>query len=114
MPFDWIPLLVATVSLMGFLFGLFKWQQSANEKKHEDLEKIFAEHKEIFDELKKRIEKNEDAVQKTREELHRDYVHREQQQQLSKDLHDIVGKIFNKVDHMAKDLNQLIGRINHD
>ena len=110
---DWLPLLIATVAVMTFLFGLFKWQQSANDQKHKDMQRIFNEHKEIFEELKERIEKNEDAVAKTRDELHRDYVHRDQMKDFSRDIHEIVAKIFSKVDHMAKDLNQLIGSFNN-
>lgn len=107
--FEWVPLIIATVSIMGFLFGLFKWQQSANDQKHRDMQRIFNEHKDIFEELKGRIEKNEDAVTSTRDELHRDFVRHEQQQRSNNDLQAVIGKMFNKMDGMAKDLNQLIG-----
>ncbi|HHO59901.1 MAG TPA: hypothetical protein ENJ64_06625 [Thiotrichales bacterium] len=111
---DWLPLVIATISVMGFLFGLFKWQQSANDQKHRDMERLFQEQKKTNDKLSERIEKNEDAVSSTREEMHRDYVHRDQMYQFTNDVNDKISKLISKVDHMARDLNQLIGKIGQD
>lgn len=115
--------------LIGFLFSLYRWFVSAEDKRekdrekrwsdhleneerrHKEHEKRWREHAERFLRYEKRITDNERDITGTRDELHRDYVREDKFKEFRGELRDDIGRLFQKLNAMSKDLNQVIGEL---
>ncbi|MCU7934137.1 MAG: hypothetical protein KZQ99_04560 [Candidatus Thiodiazotropha sp. (ex Dulcina madagascariensis)] len=118
----WAIIGAIVVPLVGFLFALYRWFVGAEEKRwgdhldqeerrHAEHEKRWREHAERFLRYEKRIADNERDITGTRDELHRDYVREDKLNSFRGELRDDIGKLFQKLNAMSKDLNQVIGEL---
>ncbi len=108
-------ILGAAVAFIGMVVGIVKWFISGSEAR---VEKRLDEHNDKFKEHNSQIRDNEKAINDTRDELHRDYVHQDHLDKFTSEMRDGMAALFKKMDAMARDLNRLIGgqsqRGNHD
>ncbi|MBL3601750.1 MAG: hypothetical protein JMN25_18115 [gamma proteobacterium endosymbiont of Lamellibrachia anaximandri] len=126
---DWAVLAAIAVPVGTFLFALYRWMVTSEDQRqkgrdkrwkehqeqeeawHKQHEKRWEEHSATFLRHEERIEKNETDLSLTRDELHRDYVREDQMKEFRAELRDDIGKIFQKLNGMSRDLNQVIGEI---
>ena len=100
--------IVATgLSVVGLMYGLLKWIMSTVNGR-------FKDHQKKFDACFGQIKENEDRVNATRDEMHKEYVHTSVMTGFAQEIRDDVGKISSQIEHMSDSLNQLIGRMSNN
>ncbi len=104
-------LIAALLAMLGGIGGLLKYVFYLLDKHKEHIDGRFKEQKNRLDSHDKDIRQNEVQLNKTRDEMNKDFVrHDHLDKQMN--LHgDMLNAIFKKMDRMAKDLNQVIGYV---
>ncbi len=108
---DTLMVLTAGVTVLGLLFGFYKWWISREDKRHQAHEERFAQHFDIFTRHEKRIEGNEKEIRQTRDELHREYVRGDQLDRSMEKIGSQVESLHKRLGGIARELNQAIGSI---
>lgn len=107
---DMVAMIGAGAAVITLIFGLIKFLTSQVESK---LSSRDVEQEKRLDSQAADIEELKTKLAETRTELHRDYVHKGQlaefQQKLERDLENI----FKRLEGVSRDLNQLLGRLDH-
>ncbi|NKB37875.1 MAG: hypothetical protein GKR93_12035 [Gammaproteobacteria bacterium] len=97
-------LIGATVTILGLCGTLVKhWMNIERERTKEDIVT-----------LQNQIKENKDKLESARKEVHDDYVKNIYFTQMIETVNSNYQKLDRKVGDMAKDLNQLIGRVEAD
>ena len=100
-----IAILVGMAALLKYVFySLDKHQKSVDGR--------FKEHKEKLHEHANAIRDNEREIRDTRDELHTQYVRHEHLDKKLDDHGAVLKQMFDRINAMARDLNQLIGAHN--
>lgn len=96
---------VATgLGVLSVFYGLLKWTMSI-------INGRFKDHKKQIDSCFDEISKNEQRVNETRDEMHKEYTHNNSMNTFAQEIREDVNKISTQLDMMNASLNQLIGKI---
>lgn len=104
------------IAIAGSIAGLLKYVFYLLDKHEKHTAGRFKDHINRIEKNTDDIRVNEKNLNETRDEIHRDYVHKDDYkddlQNMAKTASDNFKALFKKMDGVAKDLNQLIGAHN--
>lgn len=102
-------------TILAAVYGLMKYVFHSIDEHKEAVTERFDEHAEKLKENKNAIRENELAVNNVRDEIHKEYVHKDEHREDYKNLTEAMNEnfkaVFHKVDGLARDVNRLIGKV---
>ena len=109
MQVNWQAAVALIGSFLASLFAAYRWITRQAERRHEA-------HAERFRDHRARIERTEQLLVTTRDEMHQHYVHVSQLIQLRKESREDFQLIFDQLKKMSRDLHVMMGHIHgvHD
>lgn len=118
MAIDW-GTVAAVIGIIVAIFGMSKYISYIIDKQKDHIDEQFKtmngrfkDHQNKIDANKTLLEHNQERINQTREEMHRDFVHKQHLDKKMDEQRDILNAMFSRLNAVSKSLNQLIGAHN--
>lgn len=108
------------LSVMALMFGLYKWGVGRADKRRQERndlqDRTLDEHRQRLDRHTERLNKMDDLIGLTREDLHRNYPRIGRIESMEKTIDDKLDRVHSRLTAISRDLNQAIGNLkaNHE
>lgn len=99
-------LIVAVVAIVGLVVSFFQWHVSQNYRR---LDQRFDEWAEKVATVEKVVAKQEQVMERTRDELHRDYVTSKVLTDMRHEIRQDFDNVFKRLTGVSRDIERLIG-----